>query len=157
MSVPFGLDWRFDGIPCVDRMDAFPSRSFGDTFPFSFAFRPRPGEPDGGHKQRHADALSRLRYAGEHLDTYQPISGRPMYRDQSPDRSLLVEISLAEDVAPSRAEHAPTMWGVIVGGDDATPATGTPLRLDVEVFYLADLDELAGREAVQSRLEAQGP
>jgi hypothetical protein len=155
-----GFRWLFDGIPCRDQIEGYPARSYGSEFSFEFYFRHRPGqEAEGNHQLRHERAKERLTYAGGgYHDTFEPLSARPLYRDQSPDKSLLVSIALASDETVHDADgHVPTMWGVVVGGDDTTPTDGEPRRLAVDVYYLADVDEFADKAAVRDALAAEGP
>lgn len=151
-----GLDWRFDGIPCRDQMDSYPSRILGEEFTFEFVFRDRREDVAGLH-ERHADALSRLRYAnGEHLHIFAPKRGRPLYQEHPPEGSLLVRVDLASDAPDEKRARVPTMWGMVTGGDDATPATGSPKKVEVAVTYLADIGEFEDKAAVRTALETEG-
>lgn len=156
-------DWRIDGTLATDRMDEVPTPQIGQEITYSFTFDPRRANALPAD-ERHTTVLGRLEYAGDDtLDIYRPITGPPMYRDQSPEGyDPLVGIDIADEAATGtgatgRPLHVPRVWGVIVGGADTTPAHAAHYSLELTVLVLAPLGEYDDRAAVRADLEADGP
>ena len=145
-------EWSIDGVQATGRGEV-PTPQIGAELGYSFVFQRRPTVRDA--EQRHADVLKRLHYAtDEHLDIYPTLEGAPMYRDQSPEGyDPLVEI----DATGSGPPRVPRVWGLIVGGDDATDPSGAVLAVDLDVLALAPLAEYDDRSNVREEFEATGP
>lgn len=134
----------------ADDADAgLPDLTLGETATFNFEF--------GTNTSKHQQVLSIRPYAGDYV-SFEPIQGDPMYRDQSPDNSLLVGVDAQYQDGSAPDPSIPRVWGVVDTVEDTTPDDArVPRRIALDVFVLAYHDDYADRAAVQSALEAQGP
>lgn len=127
----------------------------GDSETFEFVFFGSGSISSGLY--RGAEGYSLLR---DHLEftagikTTTDVTGAAVFRERSPSQDP-VDSHLVEIVPPGNLTDHPSLWAVIVGGDDATQTSpDARARIALETVVLADSSQYADRTAAEDALEA---
>lgn len=152
--------WHLDGIR-IDSVSAeAPLRGYGESYTYALALEatddPETNPTDVVH--RFNEIIDRCRFA-EAYELFEPDRGRPKYTATSPPGEPSPLVSL---VPTSPHSTVRGLWGLIDGLDvgvppapetDPSPANA---QLDLELTYLASVDEYPDRAAVERELSYPG-
>lgn len=127
---------RVDGIE-----GEHPTLTINETSTFNVVLTP---QRLANHIGRYEQLRDRLMYASDTVTTGTTYDGRPWFTERHNDESLVVKVQPGRD----RSLATRGVWGIIVGGDDATTLPGTLARLSVDILVLAELRDYPNREAV---------
>lgn len=129
------VDGHLGPIPTVTR---------GETITLETAITP-------GDATAYDELTAWLDYA--HMASVEVAQGREPYYEERVPAEAAVDSQLVS-VEPGNGVHgARPVWGVIVGGEDATQRLGDRARVDLQIAVLAPLAHFSNRAAVQAALE----
>lgn len=152
-DVSLTLNTSPDGDQTVDRLvgsrrgaAAWPLISPGRTEPLQLGW-----DPSNSATYETVRKYVRLGGRPSAVATMVGLDTTPFYRELHAETEDLL-ISLDPD-GSGFGSDVDGLWGVIVGGSDATNNVRTRYELAVEVFVLAELSEYANRGAAESAHE----
>lgn len=139
-----------DGTITASWIEAFPrnwTRGSTQSLTFGFGYNDGVGAPA---EDRHETLREYLDYAPTVI-TKRALDGTAYYREVAADDQSLLMSFEPSSYLDSRGIHG--LWGVVVGGRDVTEEPRVNMRLELEVFLLAESSEFASRSDVESARE----
>lgn len=141
-------EWTLSGASQTVTVDGhlgtIPTVTRGETITLTTALTP-------GDATVYDQLTNWLAYA--HMAAVETAQGREPYYSERVPAEAAVDSQLVSVEPDSSVRGARPVWGVIVGGEDATQRLGDRARVDLEIAVLALLEDYADRGAVQAALE----
>lgn len=136
-----------DPLPMSQLIGSQPAPKRGGAGTWKFHLVP---DGRGDHAARYERLMAYQDYAGAYAAGADP-NRIPWFREQHSHESLLVALRPADDDPTGRGQ-----WALIGAIDDSTEVPQKRCIVDVDLFYLAELDEYNSADAVRNALEANG-